>query len=102
MLAFIGVKMLLAGVVHIPATVSLGVIVAIIATAVLLSIRQQRRQSGPAKRPHDLHTGCAGPAPRPDGLAAGTRQVVTEDEQHQDAVQATDATACPAVSAAAK
>jgi len=102
LLAFIGVKMLLAGVVHIPAAVSLGVIVAIIATAVLLSIWPRRRQAGPAARPHDLHTGCAGPAPRPDVLEAGIRQVATEDEHHQDAVLAADATARPAVNAVAK
>jgi len=116
LLAFIGVKMLLADVVHIPATVSLGVIVAIIATAVLLSARQQRRQAEPAAhsgepgarphepgaRPHDLHTGCAGPAPRPGVLESSTRPAATEDEYHQDAVQAADATACPAVSAVAK
>src|SRR5262249_3655475 len=102
LLAFIGVKMLLAGVVHIPAAVSLGVIVAIIATAVLLSIWPRRRQAGSAARPHDLHTGCAGPAPRPDVLEAGIRQVATEDEHHQDAVLAADATARPAVNAVAK
>jgi len=101
LLAFIGVKMLLAGVVHIPAMVSLGLIVAIIATAVLLSAGQRRRQAGPAARPHDLHTGCAGSAPRPDVLETSTRQVATEDE-NQDAVPAADATARPAVTAVAK
>jgi tellurite resistance protein TerC len=102
LLAFVGVKMLLAGVVHIPATVSLGVIVAIMATAVLLSAWQRRRPAGPAARPHDLHTGCAGPAPCPDGLDVSTRQVATEDERHQDAALAADATARPAVTAVAK
>jgi TerC family integral membrane protein len=88
----------------------------LIATAVLLSARQQRRQAEPAAhsgepgarphepgaRPHDLHTGCAGPAPRAGVLESSTRPVATEDEYHQDAVQAADATACPAVSAVAK
>ena len=101
LLAFIGVKMLLAGVLHIPATVSLGVIVAIIATAVLLSAWQRRHQAGPARRPHDLHTGCARPAPRLDVLEASTRQVATEGG-HQDAAPAAEATARPAVTAVAK
>jgi len=55
MLAFIGVKMLLAGVVHIPVAVSLGVIIVVIACAVLLSVRQQRRR-GAAARPAGAHT----------------------------------------------
>jgi tellurite resistance protein TerC len=101
LLAFIGVKMLLAGVLHIPATASLGVIVAIIATSVLLSVRQRRRQAGPVARSHDLHTGCAGPAPRPDVLETSTRQVATEGG-HQDAAPTAEATACPAATAVAK
>jgi hypothetical protein len=88
-------------VVHIPPTVSLGVIAAIIATAVLLSAWQRRRRAGPARRPYDLHTGCAAPAPRPDGLEASTRQVTAESE-HQDAVPTADTTARPAVTAVAK
>ena len=55
MLAFIGAKMLLAGVVHIPVAVSLGVIIVVIACAVLLSVRQQRRR-GAAARPAGAHT----------------------------------------------
>ena len=51
-----------------------------------------RRPAGPAARPHDLHTGCAGPAPHPGVLEASTRQVATEDEQ-QDAAPAADASA---------
>src|SRR5262249_50302050 len=90
------------GVVHIPATVSLGVIVAIIATAVLLSAWQQRRQARPAAHPHHLHTGCAGPAPPLGVLEASTRQVATDGEQRQDAVLPADATARPAVTAVAK
>jgi tellurite resistance protein TerC len=43
MLAFIGAKMILADVVHIPTAVSLGVIVTIIAAAILRSIWRQRR-----------------------------------------------------------
>jgi tellurite resistance protein TerC len=89
MLAFIGVKMLLAGVVHIPATVSLGVILAIIAAVVLLSTGRRRRADS-----HDLHTGSAVPAPRPGVLEPGTRPVATEDE-HTGAVRAVDATAQP-------
>lgn len=93
MLAFVGVKMLLAGVVHIPAGVSLAVIIVIIATAVLLSVGHRRRRVGAAARPHDLHTGCAGPAPRPGVLEAIPRPVATEDEHHEDAVLAADVTA---------
>ena len=48
LLAFIGAKMLLAGVVHIPVAVSLGVIVVVIACAVLLSVWQQRRRGAAA------------------------------------------------------
>jgi len=48
MLAFIGVKMILAQVVHIPTVVSLGVIIVIIAVAVLLSVGKQRRQAAAA------------------------------------------------------
>ena len=81
--------------------VILGVITAIMATAVLLSAWQRRRPAAPAARPHDLHTGCAGPAPRRDVLDAGTRPVATEDD-HQDAAPAADATARPAVTAVAK
>jgi tellurite resistance protein TerC len=43
MLAFIGAKMILADVVHIPTVASLGVIITIIAAAVLLSVWQRRR-----------------------------------------------------------
>jgi hypothetical protein len=93
--------MLLAGVLHIPATVSLGVIVAIIATAVLLSARQRRRQAGPPARSHDLHTGCARPAPRPDVLETSTRQVATEGG-YQDAGPTAEATARPDATAVAK
>jgi len=54
-----------------------------------------------AARPHDLHTGCAGPAHHPGVLEASTRQVATEDER-QDAAPAADATARPAVTAVTK
>lgn len=87
--------MLLADVVHIPAAVSLAVIIVIIVTAVLLSAWQRRRQAAAAARPHDLHTGCAGPAPRPDVLEAAPRPVATEDEHHEDAALAADAPARP-------
>jgi tellurite resistance protein TerC len=43
MLAFIGAKMILAQVVHIPIVISLGTIVAIIAAAVVLSVWKERR-----------------------------------------------------------
>jgi len=77
------------------------VIVAIIATAVLLSAWQRRRQAGPTARPYDLHTGCAGPAPRPDVVEASTRQVATEGG-HQDAAPTAEATVRPAATAVAK
>jgi hypothetical protein len=73
----------------------------LIVAAVLLSAWQRRHPAGPAARPHDLHTGCAGPAPHPGVLEASTRQVATEDER-QDAAPAADATARPAVTAVAK
>src|SRR5262249_50693560 len=92
-----GAKMLLADVVHIPATVSLGVIVVIIATAVLLSAWQRRREAVAAARPHDLHTGCAGPAPQPAVLKGVPRPAATEGARHQDAVLAAEATARPAL-----
>jgi tellurite resistance protein TerC len=44
MLAFIGVKMILADLVHIPTVASLGVIITIITAAVLLSVWKRRRQ----------------------------------------------------------
>jgi hypothetical protein len=81
--------------------VSLGVIVAIIATAVLLSAWQRRRQARPTARPHDLHTGCARPAPRPDVLEASTRQVAAEGG-HPNAAPSAEATARPAVTAVAE
>ena len=64
------------------------------AAAVLLSAWQRRRRAAPAAGPHDLHTGCAGPAPRPAVLELVTRPVATEDEL-TDAVHAADATARP-------
>ena len=56
LLAFIGAKMLLADVVHLPTTVSLGAIVAIIGISVLLSLWRQRQEQrrtpgGPAAAP---------------------------------------------------
>ena len=52
MLAFIGVKMILADLVHIPTVASLGVIITIITVAVLLSVWKRRRQAaGPAAAP---------------------------------------------------
>jgi tellurite resistance protein TerC len=49
-LMFIGVKMLLIDVVKIPVLVSLGVVAAIIATAIVLSLRKDRRQRLAAAR----------------------------------------------------
>jgi tellurite resistance protein TerC len=49
-LMFIGVKMLLIDVVKIPVLVSLGVVAAIIATAIILSLRKDRRQRLAAAR----------------------------------------------------
>jgi tellurite resistance protein TerC len=51
MLAFIGVKMILADVVHIPALASLGVIITIIAAAVLLSMWRGRLGAAAAAAP---------------------------------------------------
>jgi tellurite resistance protein TerC len=91
MLGFIGVKMLLAGVVHIPAAVSLGVIILIITTAVLLSAWQRRRVA--AVGPHDLHTRYARPAPRPGVLEVVPRPVATEGDDDSGAVPTADVTA---------
>jgi tellurite resistance protein TerC len=114
MLAFIGLKMLLAGVVHIPATLSLGVIILIITTAVLLSVAQRSRRPTAAAGPrtgagpgtaagsHNLHTGCAGPASRPALLDGSTGPVAREDEHHSGALLAADATARPGHTAVAK
>ena len=48
MLAFIGMKMILAQVVHIPTVISLGTIVTIIAAAILLSVWKERRLAAAA------------------------------------------------------
>ena len=48
MLAFIGTKMILAQVIHIPTVISLGTIVTIIAAAILLSVRNERRLAAAA------------------------------------------------------
>jgi predicted tellurium resistance membrane protein TerC len=108
MLAFIGLKMLLAGVVHIPATMSLGVILLIITVAVLLSAGQRQRaataghpRARTAGRSHNLHTGCAAPAPLPALLGSGAGPVATEDEHHSGAAGAPDATAHPGCNAVA-
>jgi tellurite resistance protein TerC len=50
MLAFIGAKMILAQVVHIPTVISLGTIVAIIAAAVVLSVWKERRVAANERR----------------------------------------------------
>ena len=45
-LGFVGVKMLLMGVIKVPIALSLGVIVALLTTAILLSLRRERRMAG--------------------------------------------------------
>ena len=91
MLAFIGAKMLIAGVVHVPVAVTLGVIVVVITSAVLLSVWQQRRQTA-ADRPHHLQTPHAGPAYQPALLGPAPRPVATEDK-HDGAADSAEATA---------
>jgi len=92
MLAFIGAKMLLAGVVHIPVAVSLAVIVVVITSAVLLSVWQQPRRAAAAARPHHLQTPHAGPAYEPALLGPMPRPVATEDK-HDGAADSADASA---------
>jgi tellurite resistance protein TerC len=94
LLAFIGAKMLLADVVHLPTTVSLGAIVAILGVSVLLSLWRERQEQrrvpgGPATsrpgapppagaKPEAAHAeavqpGTGGPRvaqPEPAGLGA--------------------------------
>jgi len=48
MLAFIGTKMILAQVIHIPTVISLGTIVMIIVAAILLSVWKERRLAAAA------------------------------------------------------
>ena len=91
LLAFIGAKMLLAGIVHIPVAVSLAVIVVVITSAVLLSVWQQRRRPA-ADLPHHLQTPHAGPAYQPALLGPAPRPVATEDK-HDGAADSADATA---------
>jgi TerC family integral membrane protein len=57
LLAFIGLKMMLTPVVHVPAAASLGVVAAIVAAAILLSLWQGRRArpEGSAVRPGQRH-----------------------------------------------
>jgi tellurite resistance protein TerC len=63
LLGFIGGKMILAPVLHVPTVVSLGVIVVIIATAVALSLRKNARTAS-------LREQRAAPGPRQDVPAA--------------------------------
>jgi tellurite resistance protein TerC len=65
MLAFIGAKMILAQVVHIPTPISLGTIVTIIAAAILLSVWKERRLAAAA-------AASAGSAPAATSPPAGT------------------------------
>jgi tellurite resistance protein TerC len=62
MLPFIGAKMILAGVLHVPTAVSLGVVIVIIASAILLSVWKRR-------------------SPRPKRLGGS---VASERQGHQD------------------
>jgi tellurite resistance protein TerC len=66
MLAFIGTKMILAQVVHIPTVISLGTIVAIIAAAVVLSVRKERRVAARERR---LAAAAAAAASAPSGMS---------------------------------
>jgi tellurite resistance protein TerC len=68
MLAFIGVKMILAQVVHIPTVVSLAVIIVIITAAVLLSIWKRRRLAAAASAPG----GPVSSTPAPGGPVSST------------------------------
>ena len=75
LLAFIGAKMILAQVVHIPTAASLGVIIVIIGGAVLLSVWKRRRQAAaaaaaPAATAQAASAGAGRPS-RP--AAAGSR-----------------------------
>ena len=74
LLAFIGVKMILAQVVHIPTAVSLGVIIVIIGGAVLLSGWKRRRQAAAAAAASAAAAQAASAvAGRPPTPAAGSR-----------------------------
>jgi TerC family integral membrane protein len=72
-LAFVGLKMLLARFYHVPVSVSLGVIALVLLVAVWASLRAERRSSGPGAGPGTPPPGAgAGHAPhpaRPDGPA---------------------------------
>ena len=72
MLAFIGAKMILAQVVHVPTVVSLGVITVIIAAAVLLSIWKGRRPAA-AAAPAPGGPGPGEPGPAGAGSARARR-----------------------------
>jgi tellurite resistance protein TerC len=66
MLAFIGAKMILAQVVHIPTVISLGTIVTIIAAAVVLSVWKERRGAARERR---LAAAAAAAASAPSGMS---------------------------------
>jgi len=73
MLAFIGAKMILAQVVHIPTVISLGTIVTIIAAAILLSVWKERRMTAAAASAPVTTSAAAAPAATPAPSArAGT------------------------------
>jgi len=72
--------------------VSLGVIVVVITSAVLLSVWQQHRRGAAAARPHNLQTPRAGPAYEPALLGPMPRPVATEDK-HDGAADSADARA---------
>jgi len=74
MLAFIGVKMILAQVVHIPTVVSLAVIIVIITAAVLLSMWRRLGPAGPA--PPGPGSGSAGQPGAPGPACPSTASIV--------------------------
>ncbi|HEX6596878.1 MAG TPA: hypothetical protein VF045_08080, partial [Acidimicrobiales bacterium] len=51
-LAFVGIKMLLADVYHLPIWLSLGVIATVLTVAVVASLRAEKREAEPAEPPH--------------------------------------------------
>ena len=70
MLAFIGTKMVLAQVIHIPTVISLGTIVTIIAAAILLSVWKERRLAAAAASAAASAPAATSPPMAPAALAA--------------------------------
>ena len=63
MLAFIGAKMILAPVLHLPTVVSLGTVTAIVASAIFLSVWKLRREARSAPAPGSGSASSSTPAP---------------------------------------